>query len=108
VIYSILLTCYVLEALHSLVLKILRPLYAASNNEEAKVFFRTASTEYRYELIVKKDVIEYERLDRIKLETGRRSALHVIGIAEKYVKGNKIHRGQIWCVYDGFFEIRCY
>ena len=28
-----------------------------------------------YELIVKKEVIEYERLDRIKLETGRKSAL---------------------------------
>ena len=31
--------------------------------------------EYRYELTVKKEVIEYERLDRIKLETGRKSAL---------------------------------
>ena len=90
----------VLEALHSLVTKILRPLYATSNNEEIamkmkklviepfafdegtrneptefELFFRTAMAEYRYELIVKKEVIEYERLDRIKLETGRRSAL---------------------------------
>ena len=89
-----------LEALHSLVTKVLRPLYATSNNEEIamkmkklviepftfdeetrneptefELFFRTAMAEYRYELIVKKEVIEYERLDRIKLETGRKSAL---------------------------------
>ena len=90
----------VLEALHSLVTKVLRPLYATSNNEEIamkmkklviepfafdeetrneptefELNFRTAMAEYRYELIVKKEVIEYERLDRIKLETGRKSAL---------------------------------
>ena len=90
----------VLEALHSLVSKVLRPLYATSNNEdiamnmkklviepfafeeetineptEFELFFRTALAEYRYALVVKKEVIEYERLDRIKLETGRRSAL---------------------------------
>ena len=90
----------VLEALHSLVTKVLRPLYATSNNEEIAIrmkklviepfafdketvneptefelFFRTALAEYRYELVVKKDVIEYEKLDRIKLETGRKSAL---------------------------------
>ena len=42
---------------------------------EFELFFRTALAEYRYELIVRKEVIEYERLDRIKLETGRKSAL---------------------------------
>ena len=90
----------VLEALHSLVFKVMRPLYATSDNEnmairikriliepfafsaetanaptEFELFFRTALAEYRYELTVRKDVIEYERLDRVKLETGRRSAL---------------------------------
>lgn len=90
----------VLEALHSMVTKVLRPLYATSNNEEIAIkmkklviepfafdeetrneptefelFFRTSMAEYRYELTVKKEVIEYERLDRIKLETGRKSAL---------------------------------
>ena len=90
----------VLESLYSLVIKVLRPLYATSDNEEFAIktkklviepfgfdeitknkptefelFFRTALAEYRYELTVKKEVIEYERLDRIKLETGRRSAL---------------------------------
>lgn len=89
-----------LEALHSLVTKVLRPLYATSNNEEIAIkmkklviepfafdeetrneptefelFFRTEMAEYRYELNVKKEIIEYERLDRIKLETGRKSAL---------------------------------
>ena len=43
--------------------------------KEFELFFRTALAEYRYELVVKKDVIEYEKLDRIKLETGRKSAL---------------------------------
>ena len=90
----------VLEALHSLVTKVLRPLYATSNNEEIAIkmkklviepfafdeetrnkptefelFFRTEMAEYRYELTVNREIIEYERLDRIKLDTGRKSAL---------------------------------
>ena len=102
----------VLEALHSLVTKVLRPLYATSNNEEIAIkmkkfviepfafdeemineptefelFFRTASAEYRYELIVKKEVIRYERLDRIKLETGRKSALFERDGEEIILKG---------------------
>lgn len=102
----------VLEALHSLVLKVLRPLYATSDNEEAAIrmkklviepfafseetvdmptefelFFRTSLAEYRYELTIKKDVIEYERLDRIKLETGRRSALFERDEAGMVLKG---------------------
>ena len=103
----------VLEALHSLVTKILRPLYATSNNEEIamkmkklviepfafdegtrneptefELFFRTAMAEYRYELTVKKEVIEYERLDRIKLETGRKSALFERDEDEIILKGS--------------------
>lgn len=102
----------VLEALHSLVTKVLRPLYATNNNEEVaitmkkfeiepfvfdestineptafEVFFRTALAEYRYELIVKKEVIKYERLDRIKLETGRKSALFERNEDEVTLKG---------------------
>ena len=102
----------VLEALHSLVTKVLRPLYATSNNEDIAIkmkklvidpfafdkktineptnfelFFRTALAEYRYELIVKKEVIEYERLDRIKLETGRKSALFERNEDEIILKG---------------------
>lgn len=102
----------VLEALYSLVTKVLRPLYATNNNEEIamkmkklviepfafdkgtrneptefELFFRTALAEYRYELTVKKEVIEYERLDRIKLETGRKSALFERNENEIILKG---------------------
>lgn len=90
----------VLEALHILSLKVLRPLYATSDNEnhviprkklviepfafsekekreptEFEVFFRTEMAEYRYILNIKRDMVLYERLDRIKLDTRRRSAL---------------------------------
>ena len=89
----------VLAALHTLVAKILRPLYATEDNEERaflqkriivepfafseckneptefELFFRTDAAEYRYILHVKRDVVMYESLDRVKLETGRRSAL---------------------------------
>ena len=90
----------VLAALHTLVAKILRPLYATEDNEdkvllqkrvivepfafsdskneptEFELFFCTESAEYRYILHVKRDVVIYESLDRVKLETGRRSALY--------------------------------
>ncbi len=90
----------VLEALHTLATKVLRPLYAMGDNEERiflqkkmiidpfafseetkkeptefEIFFRTELAEYRYILHVKRDVVVYERLDRVKLDTGRRSAL---------------------------------
>ena len=38
-------------------------------------------------MIVKKEVIEYERLDRIKLETGRKSALFERNKNEIILKG---------------------
>ncbi len=89
----------VLAALGTLVAKILRPLYATEDSEmkvflkkkiiiepfafseskneptEFELFFRTSSAEYRYILHVKRDIVVYESLDRVKLETGRRSAL---------------------------------
>lgn len=90
----------VLEALHILAAKILRPLYATDDNSyhpfqmkkiliepfafgaeekeaptEFELFFRTKTAEYRYVLTVKKDIVLYERMDRVKLDTGRRSAL---------------------------------
>ena len=92
----------VLEAINTLVAKILRPIYATADSEsraflqkriivepfafleeyresptEFEIFFRTESAEYRYILQVKRDVVVYESLDRVKLETGRRSALFV-------------------------------
>ena len=102
----------VLEALHSLSLKVLRPLYATSNNEdrviprkklviepftfsekkkeeptEFEVFFRTELAEYRYILNIKRDVVLYERLDRVKLDTSRRSALFERGEEGIILKG---------------------
>lgn len=90
----------VLEALRTLVTKVLRPLYATGDNEERlflqkklmiepfafsektkneptefEIFFRTEVAEYRYKLHVKRDLVDYESLDRVKLDTGRRSAL---------------------------------
>ena len=89
----------VLAALNTLVAKVLRPLFATEDSEEKvllqkkivvepfafseskdkptefEVFFRTDNAEYRYILHVKRDIVLYESLDRIKLETGRRSAL---------------------------------
>lgn len=90
----------VLEALHILAAKVLRPLYATDDNSyhpfqmkkiliepfafgaeekeaptEFELFFRTKTAEYRYVLTVKKDIVLYERMDCVKLDTGRRSAL---------------------------------
>ncbi len=90
----------VLEALHILAAKVLRPLYATDDNRyhpfqmkkiliepfafgveekeaptEFELFFRTKTAEYRYVLTIKKDIVLYERMDRVKLDTGRRSAL---------------------------------
>ena len=90
----------VLEALHTLAAKVFRNLYATDDNNdrpfqmrkiliepfafgekekeaptEFELFFRTKTAEYRYVLTVKKDIVLYERLDRVKFDTGRRSAL---------------------------------
>lgn len=92
----------VLEALHTLDAKVLRPLCATCDKSECEykarkipvepfafseetkheptefeVFFRTKIAEYRYILHVKQDIVDFESLDRIKLDTGRRSALFV-------------------------------
>lgn len=92
----------VLEAMYTLAIKVLRPLYATGDNAERpllqrkliiepfafaeeeknepaefEIFFRTELAEYRYRLYVKRDVVVYERLDRVKLDTGRKSALFV-------------------------------
>lgn len=83
----------VLAALHTLVAKVLRPLFATEDSEEKvllqkkiivepfafseskdeptefELFFRTTVSEYRYILHVKRDLVLYESLDRVKLET---------------------------------------
>lgn len=102
----------VLEALHTLDAKVLRPLCATCDKTECEykarkipvepfafsektrkeptefeVFFRTDIAEYRYILHVKQDSVVYESLDRIKLDTGRRSALFVRNENEVDLKG---------------------
>lgn len=102
----------VLEALHTLNSKVLRPLCAACDktdceikarkipvepfafSEESKkeptefeVFFRTKLAEYRYILHIKGEAVIYESLDRIKLETGRRSALFTRSESQVSLKG---------------------
>ena len=92
----------VLEAIHTLASKILRPLCATCDKSdcaykarkipvepfafteenrsmptEFEIFFRTQAAEYRYILHIQKDTVIYESLDRVKMETGRRSALFV-------------------------------
>lgn len=90
----------VLEALHTLEAKVLRPVCAACPEEncgykvrkipvkpflfsektkneptEFELFFRTDIAEYRYILHIKEEDVVYERLDRVRFETARRSAL---------------------------------
>lgn len=90
----------VLESMRALSIKVLRPIHAARQNPEAdykisgyrikpfafsdeskkaptefEVFFRTELAEYRYILHIQNDVIIHEKLDRVKMDTGRRSAL---------------------------------
>ena len=101
----------VLEALYTLVAKILRPLYATEDNgriafhhrriiaepfafsdmknepTEFELFFRTPLAEYRYILHLKRDVIVFESLDMIKLETSRRSALFIRDENDVELKG---------------------
>ena len=102
----------VLEALHTLDAKVLRPLCATCDKSECdykarkipvepfafseetkheptefEVFFRTEIAEYRYILHVKQDLVVYESLDRIKLDTGRRSALFVRNGNQVELKG---------------------
>ena len=90
----------VLEAFQVLVAKITRPLYVAMSSSdqelalkripvvpfafsddkrnaptEFEVFFRTENAEYRYILHVLAEQVIFEQLDRIKKDTGRKSAL---------------------------------
>ena len=42
----------------------------------------------------------YRDMVLIEIEPCQTDTMRVIGLAEKYVKSNKIEKGQIWCVYD--------
>lgn len=101
----------VLEALQVLEAKVLRPVFASNNKgkgytlartavspymfskddknkpTEFEVFFRTKAAEYRYVLHVFNEAVVYESLDRIKMDTGRKSALFVRNSNEIKLKG---------------------
>lgn len=42
----------------------------------------------------------YKGMVLIEIEPCGAETMRVIGMAERYVKKNKIQKGQIWCVYD--------
>ena len=42
----------------------------------------------------------YRDMVLIEIEPCQAETMRVLGMAERYVKKNKIQRGQIWCVYD--------
>lgn len=87
----------VLEAMHTLKSRVISPIIAAgSSNEHVKrlpvvpfrfdaecknkptefeIYFRINKVEYRYILHVKNEKTVFESLDRIRLETGRRSSI---------------------------------
>ena len=90
----------VLEAFQVLVAKVTRPLYIATSSSEQEialrripvvpfafsddtrnaptefeVFFRTETSEYRYVLYVQAEQVIFEKLDRVKKDTARKSAL---------------------------------
>ena len=92
----------VLGALRTLASKILRPLCATCDKKdcdykarkvpvepsafteenrnmptEFEIFFQTKTAEYRYILHIRKEIVIYESLDRVKTDTGRCSALVV-------------------------------
>lgn len=102
----------VLEAFQVLVAKITRPLYVAMSSSdqelalkripvvpfafsddkrnaptEFEVFFRTETAEYRYILHVLAEQVIFEQLDRIKKDTGRKSALFERNIDTITLKG---------------------
>jgi len=103
----------VLEAIRALSIKVLRPIHAAKQNHdgdykisgyrvkpfafsdkskneptEFEVFFRTELAEYRYILHIQNDVIIHEKLDRVKMDTGRRSALFERDAEKIQLKGS--------------------
>ena len=102
----------VLEAFQVLVYKVIRPLLVAMNRSEPKrvlkvlpaipfafseatkeqptefeVFFKTDSAEYRYIMHVQGENVLREQLDRIKKQTGRKSALFARGNTTIELKG---------------------
>ena len=102
----------VLEAIQTLGTMVLRPVYATKQNDgadykfnrfpvkpfmfseegknsptEFEIFFRTRTAEYKYVLHIKDGVVVNESLERVKLETNRKSALFLRKGDEIELKG---------------------
>lgn len=102
----------VLEAIQTLGTMVLRPVYATKQNDSAdykfnrypvkpfmfseegknnptefEIFFKTRMAEYKYTLHIKDGVVVNESLDRVKLETNRKSALFLRKGDEINLKG---------------------
>ena len=67
------------------------------------IFCEGQQTEPLYFAAFKKLIEEnpiYKEMVLIEIEPCQAETMRVIGMAEDYVKKNKIKKGQIWCVYD--------
>ena len=67
------------------------------------IFCEGQQTEPLYFVGFKKLIEEnpvYKDMVLIEIEPCQAETMRVIGMAEEYVKKNKIKKGQIWCVYD--------
>lgn len=67
------------------------------------IFCEGQQTEPQYFLGFKKLIEEssiYKDMVMIEIEPCQAETMRVIGMAEDYVRKNKIKKGQIWCVYD--------
>lgn len=67
------------------------------------IFCEGQQTEPQYFTGFKKLIEEnpiYKDMVLIKIEPCQAETMRVIGMAEDYVKKNKMKKGQIWCVYD--------
>ena len=67
------------------------------------IFCEGQQTEPLYFAAFKKLIEEnpvYKDMVLIEIEPCQAETMRVIGMAEDYVKKNKIKKGQIWCVYD--------
>lgn len=67
------------------------------------IFCEGQQTEPQYFAGFKKLIEEnpiYKDMVLIEIEPCQAETMRVIGMAEDYVKKNKIKKGQIWCVYD--------
>lgn len=63
------------------------------------IFCEGQQTEPMYFRLIEENPI-YKDMVLIEIEPCQAETIRVIGMAEDYVKKNKIQKGQVWCVYD--------